>query len=132
VSASAAEPSIAELVSGLVNDAQELARKEVQLAKAEVREEVGKTLQASIALSIGALTVGMAALLLLFAAVYALVGLLGWSVWVSFLVVGVVVLVIGAIALLIGKSRLAQVNPVPQETIESLKEDMAWIKNQTP
>jgi len=131
-SARATEPSIAELVGGLVTDAQELARKEIQLAKVEVREEVSKTLQGAVVIGAGAITVGLAAILLLFAVVHALVEILGWSFWASFSIVGAIVLAIGLIALAIGKSRVSRVDPVPHETIESLRKDVTWIKNQTP
>jgi uncharacterized membrane protein YqjE len=128
----AVEPSLAELVGELVNDAQDLARKEIQLAKAEVKEEVDKTLQAAVAIGAGAITVSLAAILLLFAVVNALVEIFSWSFWVSFSVVGATVLAIGLVALAIGRSRIAQVNPMPHETLESLRKDVTWIKNQTP
>jgi len=125
------EPTIAALVSGLISDAQELARKEIQLAKVEVKQEVDRTIQGTIALAAGAITIGLAAILLLFAIVYALAETLNWPLWASFSLVGAVVLAIGLIALSVGKARVAKVDPVPHETLDSLRKDVTWIKNQT-
>jgi len=50
--------------------------------------------------------------------------------WLAALIVGVVVLVIGAGLLFFGKSRLAADTLVPRRTLNSLREDEEWIRDQ--
>jgi xanthine/uracil permease len=50
--------------------------------------------------------------------------------WLSALVVGLVVAGVGYVVLQSGVSALKQANLAPKETIESLKEDAEWAKDQ--
>jgi hypothetical protein len=50
----------------------------------------------------------------------------GWA----FLIVGLVVLAGGAVLLAMGRKQLAEVHPVPEETVETLKEDARWARAQ--
>lgn len=128
----AGEPSVAELVSGLVNDARLLVRKEIDLAKHEVSAEIGKVRQGAVALGIGAGVALIGAFLLAQMLVYLLQAVSGLSVWVSYLVVGGLFAVIGGVLLMQGINRVKQIDPVPHETIESVRKDVEWIKEQSP
>jgi hypothetical protein len=48
----------------------------------------------------------------------------------STLIVGVVTLIVGLILLQSGRSGLSNLNVVPEKTVESIKEDAEWIKEQ--
>jgi hypothetical protein len=50
--------------------------------------------------------------------------------WVSSLIVGVVVLIVGAILISSGRSSLTNMTVVPENTVESIKEDARWAKEQ--
>jgi hypothetical protein len=54
------------------------------------------------------------------------------DVWLSFLIVGVVIAIIGVVMLLVGRSRLQQLDPTPHETIDSVRKDAEWIREQSP
>jgi len=125
------ETSVTELVSGLVSDAQQLVRKEIDLAKQEVSIEIGKLRQGAVALGIGAGMALIGAFLLAQMLVY-LLNVLGISLWVSYLIVGGLFAAIGGILLMQGVNRMKQVDPVPHETIESVRKDVEWIKEQSP
>jgi hypothetical protein len=125
------ETSVTELVSGLVSDAQQLVRKEIDLAKHEVSAEIGKVRQGAVALGIGAGMALIGAFLLAQMLVY-LLNVLGISLWVSYLIVGGLFAAIGGILLMQGVNRMKQVDPVPHETIESVRKDVEWIKEQSP
>src|SRR5262245_23503872 len=75
--ASESEPSIAELLSSLITDAQTLVRREVDLAKREVSIEINKAKQGVVSLGIGAGLAVVGGLLLAHMLVYALHELLG-------------------------------------------------------
>lgn len=122
---------IATLLGDLLNDAQTLVRREVDLAKTEIRMEIDKARQGAIVLGIGAGAAAIGGIFLLLMVVH-LLFLLGLPLWASYLIVGAVLLIGGLIALQQGISRLKRVDPVPRETIDSVRKDVEWIKEQNP
>ncbi|RKS08367.1 putative superfamily III holin-X [Nocardiopsis sp. Huas11] len=121
--------SVAELVTEVTNDLQKLFRQEVELAKAEFREEATKAGKAAGMLSAAAFAGYMTLVLLSLAAVFGLSVLIGLG-WAS-LVVAAVWAIAGAILFAMGRSRMRRVSPAPERTIETLKEDARWAKHPT-
>jgi len=119
--------SAADLVKDIIANAQEMIRSEIRLAKAEVREEAGKTMSAAQTLLIGA-GAGLFALGFVLSAIALLLAQYMPS-WIATLLVGVV-LGIGA-AIMISKGRGKIRVPTPQKTIDNVKENVEWMKNQT-
>jgi uncharacterized membrane protein YqjE len=121
--------SIGQLLSEATRDISELVRKEMQLAKVELREEATKASKAGA--KVGAATViGYLALLLAsFAIVWGLGEILGIG-W-SFLIVAVVYAVIAAALFANGRKQLRKISPMPRQTMETLKEDASWAQAQT-
>lgn len=122
------ERSLGELFSELSQETSTLFRKEVQLAKAEIS---GKASQAgkNAGLLIGGGAVAYAGfLILLLAAVFGLAEVM--PEWLAALIVGIVVAGIGFVLAQKGMSDLKEINPAPQRTIETLKEDKEWLKEQ--
>jgi uncharacterized membrane protein YqjE len=121
------DESVSELVKQLAEQSQELARKEVELAKAELTEK-GKRL------GIGAGAFGAAGMLGLFAfgaLTAALIALLatGMETWLAALIVTVVYAAIAGIAALIGKRKVDEgTPPVPEQAIDSTKQDIETAK----
>jgi uncharacterized membrane protein YqjE len=121
--------STAELFKQLSEQTSALVRQEVNLAKAELTEK-GK--QAGV----GAGMFGAAGLLgVLGTAVIttALILLLDDAVsdWVAATIVGVVYLAAAGVAALMGRDRVREAGPVaPEQTIETMKEDVQWAKDQ--
>jgi len=126
------DTSVSDLISGLVNDAQQLVHREIDLAKREVAIEVDKVKQGAVALGIGAGLAVIGTLLLGHMLVYLVQTLTGLSLWVSYLIVGAIFAIGGGLLLMQGIKRMQTVDPVPRETIESVKEDIQWIKEQNP
>jgi hypothetical protein len=126
------DTTVSDLISGLVNDAQQLVHREIDLAKREVAIEVDKVKQGAVALGIGAGLAVIGALLLGQMLVYLVQTLTGLSLWVSYLIVGAIFAIGGGLMLMQGINRMKDVDPVPRETIESVKEDIQWIKEQNP
>lgn len=123
------ERSLGDLFSDLARESSTLLRQEVQLAKAELKQgavEAGKGIGFLVA---GGL-VAYAGLLVLLAA--AVVGLwqLGVDGWFAPLIVGLVVLAIGAVLVMSARNTLQGANLAPTKTIESVKEDVEWAKEQ--
>lgn len=122
--------SFAELVSGVVENLQNIVRFEVQLAKTELQEEAKTAGKGVAMLAAGALIGFFAIGLFLLTAVWALATQI--DRWLAALIVGVVVAVVAGILAMVGKKRLDEFSPKPEQTIESVKEDIEWVKQQTP
>lgn len=116
--------TVARLLGEVVADAQHLIRREFDLAKHEVRLEVDRARKGAIALGAAIAVLAAGGLALLFTAVYLLYELLDVSLWLSYLIVGIVMLVIGAGLLLWGRSKLQKLDPVPQQTLEETQKDV--------
>ncbi len=121
--------STRELVVQLASKASLLARKEVALAKSEVRED----LRSEIRMASGLGVAGVCALLVLQLLLVALVlGLAEAGVvrgWLAALIVAAVVLAVGSVAGLVGWSR--RVRQPLGATRRSLTEGVRWVKERT-
>jgi len=119
---------LGELFSELARETGTLVRQEVQLAKTEM---VAKTKVAGGSLAWTALggVIGFAGALALIAAVILALALV-LPLWLSALIVGTVVAGIGATMALHGLNALKHLDPVPRQTIRTLKEDRRWVSEQ--
>jgi uncharacterized membrane protein YqjE len=124
-----ADRSFSEVLQDIVRHTQEIVRSEVRLAKVELREEVGKTKSSVVMLGAGAVTAFFASFFLLFMIVDALS--LVMPSWAAALIVAVVLAVAAAVMLSTGMKRYREIHAVPQRTVETVKENMEWAKQQT-
>jgi hypothetical protein len=112
--------SVGELVGHVAKDLSTLMRQELDLAKAEVKQEITKTGKAAGMLG-GAGFAGY--MVLLFASIAAWWGLANLmdQGWAALVVTGIWA-VIGAVLFAVGRGQLKQVNPKPEQTVETVKE----------
>jgi hypothetical protein len=125
------DASISALLSGIVGDAQDLVRQEIALARQEIREEINAAKNAGTALLIAGAILAVGGLFLLVTLALGLADLLNWPAWAGFGVVGLVFAIVGAIMFSSARQRMKQINPVPERTVETLKENVEWIKDRT-
>jgi uncharacterized membrane protein YqjE len=121
--------SVGELLGRVTSDLSTLMRQEVELAKVEIKEEATKAGKASGMLA-GAGAVGY--LMLVFLALAVMFALdqvmpIGWAALITAVLLGIV----AAVLFVAGRRRFQQVNPKPEQTVETLKEDVQWAKNRT-
>jgi VIT1/CCC1 family predicted Fe2+/Mn2+ transporter len=120
--------SLGTLFSELSTDLSTLVRQEIELARTETTEKVSTAARSAGALVAGGL-IAYAGVIVVLIAVAILLGEI-MPLWLAMLIVGLVVLVIGAIMAISGKNKLANLNVVPEKTVETLKEDARWAKEQ--
>jgi xanthine/uracil permease len=123
------ERSLGDLFSDLSRETTTLVRKEVQLAKAELTQSATEAARGIGMLVAGGAVAYAGLLFLLLAIVFGLIEA-GWDAWLSALVVGLVVVAIGAVLVLRARESLKPANLAPQKTVETLKEDAEWAKEQ--
>jgi hypothetical protein len=124
-----AEPSLAQLLTGIVNDAKALVRHELALATNEIREDLRKTKTAMLSLGIGIGVAALGGLLLILMLVHLLHALAGLPLWACYGIVGGLLAISGAVLLLIGKNTIARIDVIPPQTMETMKENVQWIKS---
>jgi uncharacterized membrane protein YqjE len=123
----ATDASMAELVKQLSEQTSRLARQEVELAKAELTVK-GKQAGLGLGMFGGAGAIGFYALgTLVAAAVLALATAV--TAWLAALIITAVLAAIAGVMALQGKNKVQQATPpVPEQTTESVKEDVQWAK----
>jgi hypothetical protein len=124
------DTSVIEIIKSALRDAQDLVRGEIALAKAEARQEI-RRLRAGAALLAGAALVGVIGLVLLLTTVaWGLSEGLGWPVWAGFAIVTTVTLVAAGTMAYLGRARLGRERHMPL-TVETVKENMQWMRSRT-
>jgi len=124
------EPSLGELFKSLTSDSRMLLQKEVELAKAELRETGTRVAGdvAKVGVAAGLAFVGALAL-----TAFLVIGLgtaLGGRYWLSSLLVGVVAAGVGYSMVQSAISDLTQRGITPRQTLETLREDTEWVAQQ--
>lgn len=118
------DKSVPALVGQLGTQVSQLVAKEMALGRAELREELSKGVKATASLSAAALAALFGSLFLSSAAAWGLSEVMAPGL--AFLIVGGAYMLVAGVLALVGRRKLATVDPVPHETLESLKEDAQW------
>jgi uncharacterized membrane protein YqjE len=120
--------SMAEILKDIISNVQEMVRGEVRLAKQEARAEAAKAWNSARMLIVGWTLALFAMGYVLLGIVYALA--LAIPAWAAAGSVGIVVAIAAAASISAGKNRWKLVHPAPEKTIETIKENVQWMKNQ--
>ena len=121
---------VGELVKDLAGQTSTLVRQEIQLAQAEISTK-GKLAGRGVGMLAGAAIAGLLALIALTAVLIAALDT-AVPLWLAALIVTVLWAVIGAGLAARGRKELQQAAPpVPEQTVETVKEDIQWAKTQT-
>ncbi len=122
------QQSLTDLVSGILSDAERLIRQQVEMVRAEFKEDLRHTKEAAMALGAGVALLAAGGFLLLVAIVY-LLNLTALPLWACWAIVGGAVVLIGGAALYAGYRILANNNPLPDKSLNALQENVSWITN---
>ena len=123
-----APEGLGSLISGVVKDLQDLLRGEIQLAKTELKEDATSAGKGIGMIAAGAFVGLVGFIFLMLAATWLLDK---WvQQWLAAGIVAVALLVVAAILAQSGRSTLRTASFKPEQTIETLKEDQQWAKQQ--
>jgi uncharacterized membrane protein YqjE len=125
------EESMGALFKQLSDELSTLVRQELRLAQAEMTEK-GKKAGVGIGMFGGAGVITFLALQALTACVIALLAT-AMDVWIAALIITVIYAAAAAVLALSGRKQVSEVTPpVPEQTVDTLKEDVQWAKTQLP
>jgi len=124
------EPTVTELVSGIVNDTQTLIRQQIDLMKAELKYDLKRTVEAAKYFGFG---IGMCLISSLFLLV-SIPLLVHWLFpqlpeFACWAITGGVLLVLGFVAFYLGKRVFDSFNPLPDKSLHAMQENLSWIAN---
>jgi hypothetical protein len=122
-----AEKSVGELFGELTADFGHLMRQELELAKVETRQQIGRSAKAAGMFGGAGLGSWMAALFLSFALAWLLDQEMNQAL--AFAIVGAAWAIVAAVMFAAGKRAAKLIEPLP-ETTKTLKEDVQWAQAQ--
>ena len=123
------DQSLADLVSRMTADVGKLVSTQIELAKVEIKEEVARAGKGVGMVGGGGLAAYFALLLVSFAIAFWL-GDAFDNLGAGFVVVGLVYAAVAAVLVLKGKQQITSATPFAEQTIETIKEDVEWARQQ--
>ena len=129
--------SLPNLISRLGEDIMQLVNSQLALLKVEIREEANAYARGAAMIAFGAAVAVVGFALLNVAIAFAVSTLFAQanfsqpaSYALGFLATGGFYLIVGAIVVLVVKNRLSKQNLVPKRTVQELRKDKEWLKNE--
>lgn len=124
--------TVTELVSGIVGDVQRLARQQMEMLKAEIREDMTRTKQALVLGGIGIAMLTVGGIALVFGLVYLLRDQAGLSEWAAWLIFAGVCTTAGVVLGYLARNLFESFNPLPDKTFNALQENITWKTQPQP
>ncbi len=120
------ERPLGALFSELSAELQQLLRKEVELAKVELKDQTARATKAGAMFGAMAVVGFLGAMLVSFALALGLA--VAIPAGLAFLAAGVLYLAVAGLLFVQGRKKLADFSPVPEQTVQTLKEDVQVAK----
>lgn len=125
------EQPLSELISNLTEDTSRLFRQEVALARAEIKQEASVAMVGAAMMAMAGALSAVALILLSLAAAEGLQRLFDIDLAWCYFIVAVVWLIVAGVLFAKGKNKIAEVNPKPERTVESIKDVADTLKGQS-
>src|SRR5918999_3281624 len=125
------ERSIGELFGQLTQDMTLLVRQEIQLARTEMSDKMSRFTTNLVSVLSGGFVAYLGGLALVAALILAIRDLANISLAWSALIVGAVLAIVGYVMLQRGMKELKGAELAPRRTVENIKDDVQWAKEQT-
>ena len=123
------ERSLGDLFSDLSRQLGTLIRQEIDLARTETTAKVTSAGRDAALIGAGG-AIAYAGVLVLLGAVVLILVRIGLDAWLAALIVGVIAIGVGAFLIDRGRTRLANVDVVPERAIDTAREEAEWAKEQ--
>ena len=118
--------SITDVLQDILRNLQDMVRAEFRLAKVELSHEAAELARTSAWLAAGVVLAVLALGFALWSAVYGLALIM--PLWAATLIVTLALVGASGVLLTAGIRKFKEVRPVPERTIETMKENIEWLK----
>ena len=125
----AEERSVSDVFQDILRNLQEMVRSEIRLATVEIRGEVKRAVSSGVWIVAGGVAATSAWIFVLWTLAYALATRM--SMWAATLIVALVMAAAAAALIMSGIRRVKRIHPIPERTVESVKENLEWMKQPT-
>ena len=125
----AEERSVSDVLQDILRNLQEMVRSEIRLAKLEIRGEITHAVSSGAWIVAGGVAAMSALTFLLWALTYALATRM--SMWAATLIVALVMAAAAGALIMTGIRRAKRIHLMPERTVESVKENLEWMKQPT-
>jgi hypothetical protein len=122
--------SLGELFAELSEKTSTLVSKEIELARHEMTRSATEMARRSAMIGVGGAIAYAGFIVLLIGAAW-LLATIGLPTWIAFVLAGGVALAVGAFLAMRAAQALKTVSVVPERTVETIKQDVEWAKEQT-
>jgi hypothetical protein len=124
------DTSMTKLIGGIIDDTQRLVLQQAELLKADIRKDFKEAKEVGQEMIIAGSLLGTGGLLLSFALVY-LIKLIWPAVHEAacFGIVGGLFALAGGIVYYQGREKLENLNPLPEQSAQAMKENLQWKTN---
>ena len=124
------EVSVTKLVSGIITDAQKLIEQQLALLRHEVKDDIQKSKEAGLSMIMGSVIALVGGIVL----ALMLVELLSWAapqlpLWACYGIVAGPITAVGCALFCVGIQKFNSFNPLPDQSVQALKETMQWKTN---
>jgi hypothetical protein len=119
--------ALSDVLQDILRNLQEIVRSEVRLAKVEIRDEARHAASSAVWIAAGTIGALSAWAFLLWTITFALSTRM--SMWAATLVVAVVMAFADTVLIVGGIRSVKRIHPIPDRTIASIKENVAWIRH---
>lgn len=121
--------SLGQLFGDLSRQLGTLVRKEIELARTEMTTRATTVGRDAALIGVGG-ALAYAAVVIALVAIALLLVELGVTPWLAFVIVAVLVGIVAAVLIQRGRAQLEKAELAPRQTIETLKDDAEWAKEQ--
>jgi len=120
------QPTVTELVRGIVDDFQRLAKQQVEMLKSEFKEDVRRTKRATEFGGLGIVLMTVGGLTLVACLVFLLHEQFQFSYTASAGIIGGILTVAGIVLGVLAYQLFESFNPLPDKTFHALQENLTW------
>jgi Putative Actinobacterial Holin-X, holin superfamily III len=120
------ERSVSDVLQDILRNLQDMVRSEIRLAKVEIREDVRRAVSSSVWIAAGTVAAVSAWIFVLWTLAYALA--IRMPMWAATLVVALVMGAAAGVLIMGGIRRIKRIQPIPERTVKSVKENLEWMK----
>ena len=125
----AEQRSVTDVFQDILQNLQEMVRSEIRLAKVEIRGEVKQAASSGVWMAAGGVAAMGAAIFVAWALAYALATRM--PMWAATLIVALLMATAAAALIMGGIRRARRIQPTPERTMASVKENLEWMKQPT-
>ena len=121
------ERALSDVLQDILRSLQDIVRSEVRLAKVEIRDDARQAASSAVWIAAGTIGALSAWAFLLWTITFALSTRM--SMWAATLIVALVLACAASVLVVGGIRRMRRINPIPERTIASIKENVEWIRH---